>query len=230
METVSLSDMLSQAPQEALRGFLRRWYGVEAVLENGSVPAAVPHALRRVYRGSAVAPELFSTNHLLEPSECDLDGDKHVFYVEEQGVALWGISLSDLQADDPPVWCRENEPGRPWVQDAPRVSVFLLQLAVMNAALTSPHGAGAAWLSPDEMSRALAPMKELALPAWHWPAYPSRFYAGDDVVAFAGPNHAPEDTGPPYLSVFVGGLTEKSIRFLEPHLTDAWEYCSLRSS
>jgi hypothetical protein len=194
------------------------------------VPLGVPRALRRIYQVDAAAPRFFAINRLLPPRELAPDGDKELFYIEEQAVWVWGIDRNRLDAPDPPVWGRENEPGTPWFQDAPSVSVFLLQLAVMNAASAAPHGASAAWLSPDDTDRAFAPLQELALPAWHWPAYPSRFYAGDDAVAFAGPNVGSPDEVVEYLSVCVGALTADALRFVEPHLTGAWEYCSLRDS
>jgi hypothetical protein len=192
------------------------------------VPLGVPRALRRIHQVDAAAPRFFAINRLVPPRELEPDGDKELFYVEEQAVAVWGIDRHRLDTADPPVWCRENEPGAPWQQDAPSVSVFLLQLAVMNASFGSPHGASAAWLSPDDTDHVLAPLRELELPAWHWPAYPSRFYAGDDAVAFAGPNIGPQDRVVEYLSVSIGALTEDALRFVEPHLTGAWEYCSLR--
>jgi len=79
-----------------------------------------------------------------------------VFYVEEQGVWLWGIAEGDWLADDPPVWGRENEPGTSWFQDAQSVSVFLVQMLVMSAALAGPHTANAAWLPEDEAERSWA--------------------------------------------------------------------------
>jgi hypothetical protein len=194
------------------------------------VPLGVPRALRRIYQVDAAAPRFFAVNHLRPPRELLPDGDIELFYIEEQGVVVWGVDRARLDAADPPVWCRVDEPGAPWEQDAPSVSVFLLQLAVMNAVFDPPHGAGAAWLSPEDTNRVLAPLQELALPAWHWPAYPSRFYAGDDAVAFAGPNINSPDDVVEYLSVSVGALTEDALRFVEPHLTGAWEYCSLRRS
>ena len=46
------------------------------------------------------------------------------------------------------------------------VSVFLVQVAVLDAALAPPHGASAPWLAPDDGERVLSAMTELPLPAW----------------------------------------------------------------
>jgi hypothetical protein len=227
MSREPLSDILGRAPDDALRGFLRRWHDITSKLEDIPVSADVPPALRRLHQLDAAAPRFFADNHLLPAAQRQPDGDKELFYVENQGVAVWAITRDELDAVDPPVWCREYDPGAPWLQDAPSVSVFLLQLAVFGAAMTGPHGAAAGWLSPDDTDRVLAPLRELALPSWHWPAYPSRFYAGDDAVAFTCPNPSPSDEGAPHRSVWIAALTEDAIRFVEPHLSDAWEHYSL---
>ena len=223
-----LSDIFRRAPDDALRGFLRRWHDVTAALEDLAVPDDTPPAFRRLHQVDAAAPRFFGINHFVSAREREADGEKLLFYAEEQWVAVWGVSQDELDAKDPPVWCREREPSAQWRQDAPSVSVFLLQLAVLNAAFTAAHGAAAAWLSSEDTDRVLGPLQELALPSWHWPAYPSRFYAGDDAVAFTCPNEDPPADGEPHRSVWVGGLTEDGVRFVEPHVTDAWEYCSLR--
>ncbi len=205
MAAEPLSQILARAPTEALAGFLRRWHGVEAL----PAPAGGPRALRGLRR----IAEWLTLNHVL----WDLrdDGDKTVFYVEEQSVAEWGVAREQLEHEDPPVWCRWRQPGAAWELDAPSMSVFLVQLAVMNAASDPPHG-GVAPVAADNM---LAPLRELPLPAWHWPAHPARFYAGDDTVAFACPNGDGR-------CVWLGGLTEDAIRAFEPHVDDTWEYYS----
>jgi hypothetical protein len=222
-----LSDIFARAPDEALRGFLRHWHEVTAAPEDVRVAADVPLALRRLHQMAAAVPGFFADNHLLSCAQRRTDGDKELFYAENQWVAVWAINRDQLDAEDPPVWCREYDPGAPWRQDAPSVSVFLLQLAVFGAAMTGPHGAAAGWLSKEDTDRVLATVQELALPSWHWPAYPSRFYAGDDAVAFTCPNASPSEEGEPHLSVWIGALDEAAIRFVEPHLSDAWEHFSL---
>jgi hypothetical protein len=217
-------EILVRAPDDALRSFLRRWHGVS--LDAVAVPADVPRALRRLHQVHAGVPRFYAGNHLLTAAQRRHEGGKEIFYAENQWVAVWGVD--DPDDPDPPVWCRENDPGEPWHEDAPSVSVFLVQLAVFGAAMTGAHGAAAAWLSAEDTDRVLEPLDELALPSWHWPAFPSRFYAGDDAVAFTCPNEAPPADREPYRSVWIGALTEAAIRFVEPHLSEAWEYCSLR--
>jgi hypothetical protein len=208
---------------------MRRWHGVVAG-EQGVLPGAdrLPPPLDRIYKAFGGAPSAFLLNRLLAPSEIVDEDGFTVFYVEEQAVYLWAISSAALDDDDPPVWCRENAPGKPWIEESPALSVFMVQMVVMSAALDGPHGAAAAWLSPQETDRVLAPLQRLGLPPWHWPGDPARWYAGDDSVAFTCPNLAPGDDGEPHLSVWVSALTEEAIRFTEPHLSDAWDYYSPR--
>jgi len=224
MDREPLRDILSRPPTEAFAAFMLRWHGL---VPTGALPGAdrLPRSLRRVYEAFGAAPAALLVNHLLAPADV-VDDEFTVFYVEEQAVYLWGIASQDLDGNDPPVWCRENEPGKPWVRESPSVSVFMVQMVVMSAALDGPHGAAAGWLSRQETDRVLACLQQLDLPPWHWPGDPARWYAGDDAVAFTCPNPAPDETGEPHLSVWVSSLTEDGIRFIEPHLNEAWDYYS----
>jgi hypothetical protein len=228
MANEALRDILSRPAPAAVAGFMRRWHGREP--ESREVPGAerLPEALRRFHDSYGTAAEAFAINRLVPPSEIERDGDFAVFYVEEQGVYLWGIAVEDLDSADPPVWSRENEPGRAWVREAPSVSVFLVQMLVMSAALSGPHVATAAWLDSAGVDNALASLQLLDLPPWQWPSLPARWYAGEDVVAFTCPNRAEGDAGDSHWSVWVAGISEDSVSFIEPHLTDAWEYYSPR--
>ena len=161
------------------------------------------------------ASRAFLINRLLPPLEVEDEDGFCVFYVEEQAVYLWGFATEDRDADDPPVWCRENLLGKPWVREAPSVSVFLLKMVAMSAALNGPHGAAAAWLSPEETALALSPpLVEVDLPPWHWPGHPTRWYAGEDAVAFSCSNVGLGHDSLPALSVWAGSLTDGGIRFI----------------
>jgi hypothetical protein len=226
-----LRDILSRSAPAAFEGFMARWHGLVPGQHGGLLATGrLPRALRRVYEAFGTAPRAFLLNRLLAPADIAEDNGFTVFYVEEQAVYLWGISNDDLDDEDPPVWCRENEPGKPWAKESPAVSVFMVQMVVMSAALDGPHSAAAASLSPQEAERVLSPLQLLDLPPWHWPGDPARWYAGDDTVGFTCPNLAPDDTGERHLSVWVSSLTEEGIRFIEPHLGDAWEYYSPRDT
>lgn len=228
MDGESLREILSRSAPDALRGFMHHWHGM--VGGGDPLPSVhrLPAALRRFYGSYGTASAAFLINDLLAPTQIEDDNGFVVFYVEEQAVYLWAVAREDLDLDDPPVWGRENEPGKAWVQDAHSVSIFLVQMVVMSAALNAPHGAVAAWLAPEETDRALRSLTQLDLLPWHWPGHPARWYAGDETVAFSCPNLAPDDNGPPWLSVWIGARSDEAVRFLEPHLTDAGDYYSPR--
>jgi hypothetical protein len=226
MGSESLRDILCRPAPEAFQAFMARWHGT-APGEHGAL-TGLPASLRPVYEAFGTAPAEFLLNRLLAPGDIFEEDGFTVFYVEEQAVYLWGVANEDLDDDDPPVWCRENDAGKPWVTESPSMSVFMVQMVVMSAALDGPHSAAAAWLPPQETERVLAPLQRLDLPPWHWPGDPARWFAGDDAVAFTCPNLAPDQVGDPHLSVWVSALTEDGIRFIEPHLSDAWDYYSPR--
>jgi hypothetical protein len=225
---VAVSDVLRRPAPEAWRGFLQEWYGIDG--SAGVVPlVAMPRALRDFYEFAGTAIQAFVVNDMLVPDEILTDTGHRVFYAEEQGVWLWGVAEHDWHADDPPVWGRENRPGTSWLQDAPSVSVFLVQMLVMSAAMGGPHTAIAAWLPEADAEVALGTLSKLDLPPWHWPGSPARWYAGEDAVAFTCPNIAPgEDPRREPLSVYIGAVSEQAIGFLEPHLSAAWDYYSPR--
>ena len=225
MAPEALCDILSRPAPEAIDRFMARWHGGAAEgAEPLVAPGFLPEVLRRFYSRYGTVTSALLINRLLPPAEVGVDDAFVVSYVEEQAVYLWGIAEDDLELADPPVWCRENEPRKPWVQDAPSVSVFLLQMLVMSAALNGPHGAAAAWLSPEKSERALSRLQALDLPPWHWPGHPTRWYA----VAFTCPNAVQSASGDAHLSVWVGSLTDDGVRFLEPHLSADWDDYSPR--
>jgi hypothetical protein len=225
---VAISEILARPAPEAWRGFLREWYGIDGSSAT-SPQVGMPRALRDFYEFVGTAEQAFAINEVLAPEDIWADTGHLVFYVEEQGVWLWGIAERDWLADDPPVSGRENEPGTTWLQDAPSVSVFLVQMLVMNAALAGPHTANAAWLPEAEAERVLGDLSQLALPPWHWPGSPTKWYAGEEKVAFTAPNIVPGQhaSGEP-LSVWISAVSEEAITFIEPHLSDGWDYYSPR--
>lgn len=106
---------------------------------------------------------------------------------------------------------------------------FLVQMLVMNAALAGPHTANAAWLPEAEAERVLGGLSQLPLPPWHWPGSPAKWYAGEEKVAFTAPNIVPgQDASGEPLSVWISAVSEEAITFIEPHLSDAWDYYSPR--
>ena len=224
----SPAEVLAGPAPDAIRGFMRRWHGLEPA--GGELPAGVrmPAALAGFHRDYGAAADAWAVNRMLAPDELETDDGHVVFYVEEQAVWLWAVAEADLGAEAPPVFCRENEPGAAWEQDAPSVSVFLVQMLVMSAALSGPHAAVAGRLPAEDAQRALAGLTQLDLPPWHWPGHPARWYVGEESVAFVSPNRAAGVEEDEAVSVWVSATSDDALRFLEPHLSEAWEYYSPR--
>jgi hypothetical protein len=207
---------------------LSAWLGPP---QDDSVPVpdevrdVVPRALREFYRLTSRWPGLFKQNELLGPNELSQAEGRIVFYVENQGVFAWA---TEAGGDDPRVWGRWNEPGEEWQPEEEPLSRFLVQAVLYEATVRAPFRATAAWLEPDELGRALEPLDPLPYGAWRWPAYPTRFHAGEDVVAVVMPNATEEDETSS--SLFVGARTEEAITFLEDVVDDSWEYYSPRDA
>jgi hypothetical protein len=86
---MAISEVLSRPAQEAWRGFLQEWYGIDG--SGGIVPeVAMPRALREFYEFAGTAKRALVINDLLAPDDIETDTGHLVFYVEKQGVWLWG--------------------------------------------------------------------------------------------------------------------------------------------
>lgn len=114
-----------------------------------------------------------------------------MFWLENQAVWAWAC---DRAGDDPAVFDRENEPGRPWQPTGVALSTFLLHVAVVEAVFGARFGAAAAWVTPAQLEAVLAPLRPLPMPPWRWPAQGHRLYAEEGLLAFAGPNLDPGET------------------------------------
>jgi len=179
---------------DSVERFLVRWYGPPdreaGPVPNGSIE--VPRPLLDWYElKSRWSVPLVVQNRLLGPDEVHVEDGKLIFWVENQGVWLWAC---DCAGDDPAVFDRENEPGEAWQPTGVALSRFLLHVAVVEAIFGAPHGASAAWVTPAQLDAVLAPLRPLPMPAWRWPAAGHRLYAGEGLLAFAGPNAGPGET------------------------------------
>jgi hypothetical protein len=177
----------------------------------------IPRPLRELHEFAGALPRLCAQNRLLPPDELGRDDGRLVFYIENQGVDWWA---TDLSADDPPVWVRGDEPRAEWELEGEPLSRFLAQVVVFEAIFGADHGASAL-LEESELSAALAPLSPLPFGPWRWPAYPTRFYRGDRLLAVTWPAY--EDV----VDVWIGGRDEEAVAYLDG-VADDWEYYSRR--
>jgi hypothetical protein len=129
-------------------------------------------------------------NEVLHAADRWTEDGKTVFWVENQGVWLWAYEHG---SDDPIVYDREAEDDEPWRSSNVSLSAFMLQIAVFEAILGSPHGASSVWVAQPQLDQILAPMAPVPGAIWHWPIDGYRFYAGNGTLASFGSNLDPAE-------------------------------------
>jgi hypothetical protein len=164
-------------------------------------------------------------------AETHTDDDKLVFYVENQGVCEWATASEE--ADDAAVWIRGDTLGgtlEQWELEKPSLSAFLVEVLVLEAVMGASHGASVAWLDRWELDGVLAPLRRLGLGSWRWPSYPTEFYAGDRILAIAGPNPGPDETEETadHVSLWIGALDSAALAYLDTVAQSDWESFSRR--
>jgi hypothetical protein len=152
------------------------------------------------------------------------EGERVVFYVENQGECSW--MTSRYHRDDAPVWAEVTE-GEAVVEDEP-LSRFLVTVAILEAVFGSPDGASAAYLHRDRLSADLGSLRRLPFAPWR--GFPERatFYASDDLLAVSCVNATPKSDE--YLSVWVGARDKAALSALDSIMDENWEYDSRHES
>ncbi|MEU9623135.1 SMI1/KNR4 family protein [Streptomyces sp. NPDC048155] len=184
-----------------IRAFARDWSQRPLTETDGCTPAELdatqarlglplPAALREAYQLLGRRPDL--TDHqdaLLAPQDLYLDEDRGVlvFRVENQSCAYWGIRVTDLEQDDPPVVARADlvrPTADDWTAWLGRVSVEFIEIVLSEA------------LCADEDLMGWVPLGDTGLPEditgtfrrLPFPEYPigqqpgSRWYAHDEII------------------------------------------------
>jgi hypothetical protein len=233
---LNLLETLRDPDAAAVRRFLEEWHGPrrpEYGLPPEDLPADLPSPLKDFYLFAGRWPHVVVQNHLAAPREVEQIDGHLVFYVENQDVFGWATSLEPA---DPPVWGTWDIPAwevgdrtfqpEKWIREEEPLSRFLLQVVLFEAAFGASEGAAASWLDPKAQEQLVSRLVAVPLGAWHWPDYPTRFYARDDVVAVICPNRVPESSD--FVSVTVGGRNPEALAFLEDLVDRSWEYYSPR--
>jgi hypothetical protein len=203
-----------------LEGLVRKWYARPLGPRDGESLNAIraaerrlgitlPAALREWYRLVGRRLEHVQ-DHPIKLGDLKIDGDVLVVYGENQYVVTWGFKLTDLPHDDPPGYVADHTGAmRPWVREHETLSEMLLALTMSETVLGSwdvwergPCGSlgwlrdgvrGAMTLSAqvEPFLRAYTP---LPLPAWHWPAHPTRWFGDADTIIKIVEGHAQIET------------------------------------
>jgi hypothetical protein len=136
-----------------------------------------------------------------------LSEGKLVFYIENQSVDEWAVDPAN--DPDPVVWVRERTPEGPWRRERESLSRFLIEMVVFEAILGSEVAASCADVPPPQLDSVIARLELMPYRPWTWPIDPTRFYASDDVLAYA----STRPTGD--AEVFVAGQTRAATNDLD---------------
>ena len=127
---------------------------------------------------------------LLAPQDLYLDEDRGVlvFRVENQSCAYWGIRVTDLDQEDPPVVVRADLVGPTaddWAAWLGRVSVAFVEIVLSEALCADEDLMG--WVTPDDDTGLpediAATFRRLPFPEYPISQQPgSRWYAHDEII------------------------------------------------
>ncbi|MFJ1884260.1 MULTISPECIES: SMI1/KNR4 family protein [unclassified Streptomyces] len=190
-----------QAAWRFVRAFARDWSRRPLTEADGYAPAdldaaqarlglPLPAALRDAYQLLGRRPDLTDNqDSLLAPKDLYLDADRGVlvFRVENQSCAYWGIRVTDLDQDDPPVVVRADlvrPTADDWAAWLGRVSVAFVEIVLSEALCADEDLMG--WVTPDDTGLPediAATFRRLPLPEYPISQQPgSRWYAHDEII------------------------------------------------
>lgn len=191
MESKHLLDIIRNPTADAAMRFIEATrapgqpeFGIP---RNDLAAIQMPEPLRRFYEFAGRWPGLYRQNRLLAPDELRHDGDKLVFYEENQVVFEWA---TDLEGEDPPVWFREPgaDPnyGR-WHAERAPLSAFLLQslLLEFTFGLGATAGTSSGWSIPSEIvARIVDPLEPVPFGplGGQYDSSTSWLFASDDLI------------------------------------------------
>jgi hypothetical protein len=143
-----------------------------------------PPALREWYGLYGARTDVWSLqDELWLPRRIRVEEDVLTFCTENQGVVRWGIRVDDLHLEDPPVLVSEPGATGQWIVESESTTAFALQFAVRNAKWSRRVRHRANGEATQPAIQAIERIyRRLPFPDAHWPVFPTRFYAGEDVL------------------------------------------------
>jgi hypothetical protein len=144
----------------------------------------LPAALREAYLLLGGADELTSrANILVPPPKLKVEDRRLVIWRENQDVGRWGVSLSSLRLEDPPVEFDKSQlfpDAKPrWVRQDPTLSEFVIHMVIHDMFLLKQdrlcaNGA----VEARTLLSAARNWRRLPFADWDWPCTPTVFYEG----------------------------------------------------
>jgi hypothetical protein len=224
--TESLLAQLRRLPRAAAVGwFVNAWHGIPT-LPPVAGGTRIPSLLGQLLALGHTHPAICSRqNRLIDPVEVD-DG-LLCFYVENQGVYRWAYQPGE---PDPVVVGRYHG-ANDWVEEQQRLSGFLLQILLFEAAFSVPYSASAAWLPSEELAAVLTlgGLRPVLTP-WRWPTHPTRFFASDEAIAVTSSQRS--TAGTVGTDIMVAAQRPQPLAYLPDRIrqhADRWEHARLGS-
>lgn len=146
----------------------------------------LPAALREWYEIAGKAKDVWSrSDTFLLPDQLYLHGDALVFYVENQAVVAWGVPLSQIGSDDPPVVIIDTGAGILGDEDCAEanrsISEFAIQMLLHNIRCSKYIRTAACGPGSFAAHRAIEERYEhVDLPKWIFP--PALFFTGKEIL------------------------------------------------
>jgi hypothetical protein len=210
-----MDELLNPGPG-SLERFLVRWYGppdkdYAAVAIRQPMPGPLREWFETVSRWSR---GVTVQNRIVAPYPDEEDPTVQVFWVENQGVWLWGYRGDS--GEDPTVLDRQNEVGKPWETTNTPLSLFLLQVAVFEALMGATYGACAIDIAEDAVNRITHPLTPVPTRAWRW-LNGAGLWVGTGLLVMSTVN-VPPGTPPTATSgwwVQIGATSEVRLEYLD---------------
>jgi hypothetical protein len=208
---MTLVDLLREPPDDAIVRFLEAWHGPATGQAGQPSRSTLPEAVRQLESLAQRWPNAFAQNSLAADPDWARDGDKRVFYIENQAVYLWA---TNGVGDDPVVWGRFNGGSDRWFAEREPLSRFLLQAVIFEAIMGAPHGAAVSAIALSQLESALGPLERLPFGSWRWPIEPTWFYAGADALAIVNPNGKMPEGPADHFDIFIGARAPAALAYL----------------
>lgn len=182
MHTKHMEELLN-ITGESLSRFLTRWYGdSDLPISADSEEAKMPCPLRLWHEvASQWSTPVATFNHPISPSELEIEDQKLVFWVENQGCWTWS---TNIDGDDPIVF--DRQPGsdpEPWTPTGETLSEFLLHATVFEAIIGAPNQIHAENVTEEILSQIISGFRPLPLPHWRWPSADVSILVGTSLLA-----------------------------------------------
>jgi hypothetical protein len=225
MESRHLLDIIRNPRADAAMRFIEATRGPR--LPEFGIPVQeldhleMPEPLRAFYEFAGRWPGLYRQNVLLAPDKLHVDGDRLIFYDENQHVFEWATTVT---GQDPPVWFREPgmraHYGR-WHAERAPLTVFLLQTLLEEYAMGigSACAAGGQAVAAELAASAISGLEPVPFGPLGGSYDPIRSWllAGDDIVARVDL----ESIGGSYW-VVMGATSAEALDYLRPTLGPDW--------